>query len=303
MRSDDRIESFGLKESGFRAQIEDLFSLSTIDAGAGDDFFDRLIRPRRLDGAALCICQRGSGEVMIDAKIYNLKNDDMLVIFPHSIIQPLSYSADIELYVLGVHHDFIANVDIDSAVPLFLFIRENPCIGLGQQDKSVIVELCEILKSKSERRNNPYLKEISEQLLLTLFYEISAIYTREKPLEQRVKKRDEELLANFLYLVNEYFKSERGLDFYAGQMCITPKYMSQVVRQASGISAREWIASTVIINARALLKSSGMTVSQVADYLNFPNPSFFSQYFKKHAGVTPKSVQSGGGLTSHNIRK
>lgn len=71
----------------------------------------------------------------------------------------------------------------------------------------------------------------------------------------------------------------------------TPKYLSSIIKQASGESATEWIIHTVIRNAQALLENSQLTVQQVADYLNFPTPSFFGQYFKKHVGMTPKEYR------------
>ncbi|MFQ9505336.1 MAG: helix-turn-helix domain-containing protein [Alistipes indistinctus] len=110
-------------------------------------------------------------------------------------------------------------------------------------------------------------------------------------MRQKARRRQEELFEKFLYLVATHYRTQRSLNFYAEQMCLTPKYLSSIIKQASGESATEWIIHTVIRNAQALLENSQLTVQQVADYLNFPTPSFFGQYFKKHVGMTPKEYR------------
>lgn len=100
------------------------------------------------------------------------------------------------------------------------------------------------------------------------------------------------LLEDFLKLVRTNYKEQRGLDFYADKLCFTPKYMSSVVKQASGISAGEWIDRYIILEAKALLKSTNMTIQQIGDEFNFANQSFFGKYFKRLVGVSPKEYRN-----------
>lgn len=284
------IESFGINESGLTSQVKDLFIISSIDT-VNSNILEKIVLPQKLNGAVLCICEQGEIEFIINSKIYKVTVNDMFAILPQSIFQLISASDDIRLYTMATPVEFILNADIDSAIPLFLSIREYPCISLNNEDKRVLMELSELLRYKSERDNNPYLKEITKSLLLTLLYEISTIYLSQKPIEQSATKRNDELFLAFMQLVNKNCTRERELKFYALQMFITPKHLSFAVHSSSGKAAKIWLSEAVIINARSLLKSK-MTVSQISDYLNFPNPSFFCQYFKKHTGITPKSLQS-----------
>jgi AraC-like DNA-binding protein len=70
-------------------------------------------------------------------------------------------------------------------------------------------------------------------------------------------------------------------------MSLTPKYFSKKVREASGKSVSQWIDEMVIMEAKAMLKSSNLTVLQISEKLNFPNASFFGSYFKKRTGISP----------------
>ncbi|WP_298650554.1 helix-turn-helix domain-containing protein [uncultured Proteiniphilum sp.] len=88
-----------------------------------------------------------------------------------------------------------------------------------------------------------------------------------------------------------HFKQHRGLDFYASKLCLTPKYMSTIIKQTSGKTAGDWIDDYILLEAKALLKSTNMTIQQISDELNFPSQSFFGKYFKRLTGVSPKEYR------------
>ena len=98
-------------------------------------------------------------------------------------------------------------------------------------------------------------------------------------------------MEKFLSLVQINYKEQRGLEFYADKLCFTPKYLSKVIKENSGTSANDWIDNHVVLEAKALLKSTNMTIQQISDELNFPSQSFFGKYFKRHVGVSPKEYK------------
>ena len=102
------------------------------------------------------------------------------------------------------------------------------------------------------------------------------------------------LTKEFLTLVKANFREERQLKFYADKMCITPRYLSRVVKECTQFSAADWIERCVVLEARALLKSTNMTVQQISDELNFPSQTFFGKYFKRRVGLSPKEYRRRG---------
>ncbi|MBO6051993.1 MAG: AraC family transcriptional regulator [Bacteroidales bacterium] len=96
------------------------------------------------------------------------------------------------------------------------------------------------------------------------------------------------VLNRFFDLVEKYFATERQISFYADKLCLAPKYASQVIRQASGKMAGDWIQERVILEAKLLLLDGHHNVQQVADALNFSSQSFFGKYFKSATGMSPK---------------
>ena len=276
------------------AEQEDLlFRIFTISGKELTLSQEAMIYPRKMQGSAVCICLQGESEVVIDHKSYSFHKNDMFVLFPEAVYQPISRSEDFVGYILGGSGEGkpLENIDYAAALPLYFHIRENPCIQLTDVDVDMLVKLGDMVKEKVRRMDHPYRKEIASHLMIALLYEISAIYRRGQPLIQRSRNRNQELFERFLFLVTQHCKSERRLEFYAQQMFLTSKYLSSVIKQVSGRSASEWIAHTVILNAKSMLRSASMTVQQISNELNFPNPSFFGQFFKKHTGITPKEYQ------------
>ena len=96
----------------------------------------------------------------------------------------------------------------------------------------------------------------------------------------------------FLRLVRAHHKRERAIGFYAEKMFISPKYLSLIIKEATGRSAAEWIDQYVLQEAKNLLCYSGKNVQQVAYELNFTNQSSFGKYFKHLTGLSPTQFQN-----------
>lgn len=79
-----------------------------------------------------------------------------------------------------------------------------------------------------------------------------------------------ELFRRFIALVNQHSKHERSVNFYADKLCLTPHYLSSVIRETSGQTVMQWINQAVILEAKVLLKHSNLLVFQISDELNFP---------------------------------
>lgn len=101
--------------------------------------------------------------------------------------------------------------------------------------------------------------------------------------------RNQDIYKRFMQAVQKNYMNERSIKFYADVLCISPKYLSQVIKNVTGRLAGDWITDYVILEAKALLKSNKYTVQEVCDMLNFANQSFFGKYFKRKTGMSPKA--------------
>jgi AraC family transcriptional activator of pobA len=100
------------------------------------------------------------------------------------------------------------------------------------------------------------------------------------------------LLANFKTLLSKEVLQERSVKFYAGKLNVTPKYLSEVIKEQTGRTAGEWIDQTVILEAKVLLQKKDLSIFQVSEMLNFSDQSVFGKFFKVNTGIPPLTYRN-----------
>ena len=155
-------------------------------------------------------------------------------------------------------------------------------------------ELRDILRRKTYSQGHQYQGEVVRTLLEALFYETLGLYLSHWSSVENTKemKRRDALFYSFICIVEENFRTERSVSFYADKLCISPKHLSATIKEASGRTASEWIESYVILEAKTLLRNTGLTIQEVSTKLNFTNQSFFGKYFKHLTGQSPRAFRS-----------
>lgn len=95
------------------------------------------------------------------------------------------------------------------------------------------------------------------------------------------------IFAKFRSLVALHVTKERQVKFYASALCITPKYLSTIVKKISGKRATSWIDEEVMKLIKIRLLNSVKTIKEIAYEFNFTNQSSFGKYFKNQIGISP----------------
>jgi AraC-like DNA-binding protein len=148
----------------------------------------------------------------------------------------------------------------------------------------------ELMKSISDDVRNPYNYQALVLSMSSFFYATGSKCYRK--LTEEFPIANNRIPDRFISLVQQHFKEERFLDFYAKKLEITSKHLSRTMKALTGCSAVEWIERYVILEAKVLLKSTNLSIQQISDELNFPSQSFFGKYFKKKMGMSPKEFRN-----------
>ena len=99
--------------------------------------------------------------------------------------------------------------------------------------------------------------------------------------------RDRDIFGKFLTLIASEQYKHRQVSYYADKLCMTPKYLSTVCQRVSGKAPMQWITESTMEDCYVMLRETNKTVKEISDSLGFPNSSFFGQFFRRQAGMTP----------------
>ncbi len=261
---------------------EDMVSLSSI----------RNI-PIRIDAFVIAIVTKGVIKATINMKDYLFKEGMLAILLPEHIIQ-LTQGNEMHVKAIVLSNSFLNDlrIDIHTMVPMYSHIINHPQTTLSQEDSTSLCKYFDLIKDTIHFENNRRKKEISQNLISAMMHKLSIVYrTNVSDDAQPKKDRKEMFYDKFMALLTQHHKTERKVEFYADKLCLTPKYLSSVLKSVSGKSASEWIDHYTILEAKSMLKFTQMTIKEIAFQLSFPNQSFFSKYFRKHTGMSPKAYK------------
>lgn len=253
--------------------------------------------PCRIDAFIIGVGTEGETSVSFNLHEFRLKKDSMFIFTPKNILQVNSqqyFKAD----VIAISPDFMRriNIDIKNMMPLFLKFVENPTLALTPEESRSMRGMIAQIERETRGPETHFSFDIVSGLIAATIYKVGDImyhYLAEHPEGQNNShNRAEEYFKQFTHLLGEHFREERSVGFYARQLCITPKYLTTLIKRISGQSVSEWIDNYVILEAKTLLKYSTMSIQEIAYYLNFPNQSFFCSYFKRNTGMSPSQYKA-----------
>lgn len=283
-----------LPDTGRTLVLEnELVLVDNLGSGSGVDPASDFVSasyPFKLTFTLVMFCLHGFMRVRLNLKEYTLVENDVLVVLPGYIGECLEVSKDMEAVAMGFGGNRLMR-DYQSSLNMSFrkFLTFTSLIHLSQSEMEESMNLYRLMRSKLEQPGYMFKLEAVLGYLQVLYYngcQWITDYNRQEL--QRVENRKQRLFEAFLELVQTHYAEQRSMGFYAGKLCLTPKYLSQVIWEVSGRYATDWIRDYVILNAKALLKSRQYTVQQVSDLLNFSNASFFGKYFKAAVGCTPR---------------
>ena len=253
--------------------------------------------PSRLNALIIGVGTEGETSLTSNLQEFRLKKDSLFIFSPKHILQVQSNNR-FKAHLIVIAPDFLKRINIDTKrmMPLFLQFGSLPCMELTHAESQSLRSFISMVEQELKGSETDFSSEIIGGLIAATIYKVGDIlthYLTEHPeVDSPIHNRAEEYFRQFTELLGEHYKHERSVGFYARQLCITPKYLTTLIKRISGKSVSEWIDNYVILEAKTLIKYSNMSVQEIAYYLNFPNQSFFGSYFKRNAGMSPSQYKA-----------
>lgn len=249
----------------------------------------------RSDFFGILLITNGKAEFKINLQHYSLTKNDLIMIPPSAIKQFVKATKGCTAIGVNFTGHFLNQAGVAKHVSdLFDYFttKYNPHWRLNSQDAVTIESSMLALELRCRLLpEHPYGKEILYHTFFNFIYEIGAQARKYANASNEQLSRKEDLIMRFGGLVNNHFKSQRSVKYYASLLHVTPNYLTETVKEISGKNAGEIIDDFVMLEAKFLLSDPKVSIAHVAEALNFSNQSFFGKFFKRHTGVSPKTFR------------
>lgn len=248
---------------------------------------------KRLGCFVFAFCDKGSVSYDIDTIPQRVDAGHCIIMSVGQVISNIKLSNDCEGRTVFMSQQYAQEVltgmhDLSS---IFLFSRLHPVFSMDRQEARSILGFYLLIRQKISETTHRFRKDTVKALIQSFLYDAGNIFWKVFNNEDEKNTRNEEIFMQFIELVEKHFKTERRVTWYALQMHITPKYLSETIRKVSRQTPGEWIDSYVMLELRVLLRTSPLSIKEIAEQMHFPNQSFLGKYFKQHAGVSPKEYR------------
>ena len=244
-----------------------------------------------LDGHGLIvICTEGIAQFDYDGQQIRLHKDDLFLYMSHSVVTNFMSSLDFNCRQIWFSRGELWNINKYGEVSLsdLPYLKRHPIMHLTEDDVKLLDDYFQLL-CRRMRDSSPVLySNIVRSLVSTMMLEILSMMRRQEPENTVTTDIHRQRLANeFMRLVEQSDGRIRKVDDFANQLNITPKYLSTLLKETMNRRPSEMIHFYTLKAIEHRLRYTDMTMQEIANDLNFANPSFFGKYFKEHAGMTP----------------
>ena len=270
--------------------------LLIIDTDAHNSLVETNALPGTIAAYGYTIVLQGWMTMLFNGREVHFTKDDLIIYTPGIVVSVIDISDDYRGICLVADKDFAFESptmrDAIRAAYLPVVELSEPRLTLAEKDNYHLMELMGIIRRYLLSAGHPFRSECLRTTYGLFLLELNAIQERTIR-ERRFPKRIEELFFDFLRLVPIHFTEHHDVAFYASQLCITPRYLSQIVRDISGRTVVDYINQMLLMEASYLLQQTSLPIVQIADRLHFSEAASFTRFFTRMKGMTPREFRKG----------
>lgn len=257
-------------------------------------------QPYRSPGFGILLITKGTLKIKINFVAHTFKFRDIICILPDHIYE-IPYDPAATLLFTYFDKEYLVKkglfFDISESFRMFSN-KESMSFSLSKAEHELVAAHMLSLQSRLNiPRDTRYVDEIVHASFLSLIYDIFLLNEKQKKIPSGIIDSKIELTNRFLSILSEDFKAQKKVTYYASRVRVTPRHLSKVVKQVTGKSAGQHIDDFVIREAKLLLTSHIMNISEIAIELGFSNGSFFGKFFKKQTNLSPGTFKKHNTVT------
>ena len=282
------------KSNGFPPPENPLLGILTFEESEKCTFIEREFT---MGFYTIALTKLKSGTFQYGRTKYDHDNGSLAFLKPHQKVLMNNLETSEKGFLLYIHEDFLVNHSLHSEINKYGFFdyEVNEALHLSPKEEDILWDLFN--KIQVEYCNNQ--DESSKDIVLThidSFLKYAQRFYKRQFLNRSVLSGS--IITKFTEILKQYFENgglqKSGLPsvkYMAEKLALSPKYLSDLLKQETGKTALEHIHIALVIEAKNILMSTDKTVSETAYQLGFENPPYFSRLFKKEVGITPTAYR------------
>ena len=255
------------------------------------------IFPMRLKAYSIIVVLSGEMQIGMNYLQHTIRKTTVIHFSVNDIISNILLSSDFTGYLLNFSPELRSEImGLTSGVRLQKVIqlkRAFPILILNDEEFLRVEGHIMRMKSYIADTTHLYRSHIVKNEVMNLFFDLDNSRWKEHGDGEIELTHTELLREKFREMLVEKCHQHRDVGFYARELCVTPDYLSRVIREYDGGSAMTWIANAVVTEAKYLIRQPKKTINQIASELNFPDQSTFGKFFRKQTGMSPLMYKKG----------
>lgn len=265
-----------------------------VSSGVPD--LDLFRTPTRIDALTVLVCTGGDIDLTINLRPYHLECDNVLINFPEDILH-LQDSHNLSAFAILFSPSFLnmLQIEVSQRLDLYADFRRSTVTAIPH-DRTEILQSYYTLMRDAIGENNPVAADVLRGLGSAFCSQILSMRMRfgidAHGFDSVSGGRGARMFNRFMAILQRYHTRERSLGFYADRLCVTPNYLSCTVKEQTGRTAAQWIDDYVVLEAQIMLRTSDLSIQQIADRLNFSTQSALGKYFKQQTGMSPRRYRN-----------
>ena len=270
--------------------------LLIIDTDPHNSLVETNALPGTIAAYGYTIVLHGWMTMLFNGREVHFSKDDLIIYTPGIVVSVIDISDDYRGICLVADKDFAFESptmrDAIRAAYLPVVELSEPRLTLAEKDNHHLMELMCIIRRYLLSAGHPFRSECLRTTYGLFLLELNAILER-TICNRRFPKRIEELFFDFLRLVPIHFTEHHDVAFYASQLCITPRYLSQIVRDISGRTVIDHINQMLLMEASYLLQQTSLPIADIAVRLHFSETASLTRFFTRMKGINPSMYRKG----------
>ena len=239
------------------------------------------------------LCLAGEGSFVFNEHCYHIAKDDLVVIPAPNRVKNLAAHADLQVEWVAADYKFLPNLlpSNNYSIGGSISLNQDPVIKLTDEHAKYLLDDFHRLRDRMEDSHLQFYRELMGSLCLTMMYDIFEAHALREATDSHTDRTAYIVKQLMALLATGISRTERDVSYYAERLNVSPKYLSATIKRVTGHSVTMYIDRHTIPILKDYLDDERLSLTQIAELMNFTSLSYFSRYCTKHLGQSPSSYR------------